>query len=62
MWNANRANLAKSIADLEIKPDSDPRDVALRLGNGAGTLAHLAYKLSEVATRPDWYELLTEEG
>lgn len=62
MWNANKANLAKSIADLDIKPDSDPREIALRLGNGAGTLAHLAYKLSEVATRPDWYDLLTQEG
>ena len=62
MWNANRQNLAKSIADLDINPDDDPKAIALRLGNGAGTMAHLAYKLSEYATRPDWYEALSKEG
>lgn len=62
MWNANRQNLAKSIADLDISPDDDPKAIALRLGNGAGTMAHLAYKLSEYATRPDWYEALSKEG
>lgn len=62
MWNANRQNLAKSIADLDISPDDDPKAIALRLGNGAGTMAHLAYKLAEYATRPDWYEALSKEG
>lgn len=60
-WNSSRANLAKSITDMEITPDSDPKDVALKLGTVAGSIAALSCLLDDVATRPDWYDTLTQE-
>lgn len=61
VWNESRASLAKSIADMEITPDSDPKDVALKLGTVAGSIAALSCLLDDVATRPDWYDTLTQE-
>lgn len=60
-WNSQRETLASAIAKLEIKPTDKPSEVALKLGTTAGSMAYIAYQLNELATRPDWYELLTQE-
>jgi hypothetical protein len=61
LWNEQRDSLSKAIKALEIKPTDNPKDVAKKLGTTAGSIAHVAYRLSEVATRPDWYDILTQE-
>lgn len=61
-WNSQRETLANAISKLEIKPTDKPREVALKLGTTAGSMAYVAYRLNELATRPDWYEALTQEG
>lgn len=62
VWNEAKAGLGKSISELSITPDSDPAEVALKLGNVASSIGYLAYKLNEYATRPDWYDALSKEG
>lgn len=62
VWNDAKAGLGKSISELSITPDSDPVDIALKLGNVASSIGYLAYKLNEYATRPDWYDALSKEG
>lgn len=60
-WNTQRESLGAAITKLEIKPTDKPSELAKKLGTTAGSMAYVAYRLNEVATRPDWYELLTEE-
>lgn len=62
IWNEKREVLGQAIAKFEITPDSNPREMAEMLGNAAGRMAYLAYKLDEYATRPDWYDALSKEG
>lgn len=62
VWNDKRDALSKAIAQFEITPDSDPIESAQMLGNLAGRMSYLAYRLDECATRPDWYDLLSKEG
>lgn len=61
VWNSQREATGKAMTDTEITPDSNPKDLAIKLGTVAGSLAALAYQLSEVATRPDWFDVLTKE-
>lgn len=62
IWNEKREVLGQAITKFEITPDSNPREMAEMLGNAAGRMAYLAYKLDEYATRPDWYDTLSKEG
>lgn len=60
MWNENHDALGEAIKKLHINPDSTVSAVATQLGTIAGSMAYLAWQLSEVANKPDWYEILTE--
>lgn len=60
MWNEHHEALGESIKSLEITPDSTVSAIAEQLGTIAGSIAHLAWQLSDVAGKPDWYEILTE--
>lgn len=60
-WNTQRESLGTAITKLEIKPTDKPSELAKKLGTTAGSMAYVAHRLNEVATRPDWYEILTEE-
>lgn len=62
LWNEKRNALSRAIDVAEITPESDPREIAKAIGNAAGRMAYLAYKLDEYATRPDWYDALSKEG
>lgn len=62
VWNEAKAALGKSISELDITPDADPAEVALKIGNVVSSMAYLSYKLNEHATRPDWYDALSKEG
>ena len=61
LWNEQRKTLSKAIASLEITPDAKPRELAKKLGTAAGSMAHVAYMLSEAQTHPNWYDELTQE-
>lgn len=60
-WNESRESLGASLASTEITPNINPKNLAVQLGTVAGSIAALAYKLDEYATRPDWFESITEE-
>lgn len=60
MWNDSREALGKAISALEIKKDTKPSALSVRLGTIAGAIALLASKVKENQSKPDWYEILTE--
>lgn len=59
-WNKSKGDILAKLADSEIRPGISPMELATRLGTASGVLAQLAYDLSSVADKPDWYEILTE--
>lgn len=59
-WNKNREAIVSLLAKSEIAPGVSPGELALRFGTASGVLAQLAYDLYNVADKPDWYEILTE--
>ena len=61
MWNQNHEGLGDAIKSLFINEDTTPSFIAEQLGTIAGSIAYLAWQISEVADKPDWYEILTEK-
>lgn len=59
-WNANRQQLGKAIAGLNITYKSDAKDISTRLATVAGAMASLAYQIELVQDKPEWYLLLTD--
>jgi len=60
-WNASVESLSAALSQLVITSDSNPKKEAERIGTVAGSMAYLAYELSQVANKPDWYEILKGE-
>ena len=60
MWNESHEALGEAVKRLHINPDSTVSAVAAQLGTIAGSIAYLAWQLDQVASKPDWYEILTE--
>lgn len=60
MWNESHEALGDAIKALHVTPDSTVSAISTQLGTIAGSIAYLAWQLSEVAGKPDWYEILTE--
>lgn len=59
-WNERKAEVAGMLSGLAVTYKSDPVKLSEQLGTMAGTLAAIAYTLSAVADKPDWYALLTD--
>ena len=57
-WQDGRNKLGKGIVGIEVRPDSDPKEVADQFSQAASTLTNAAYTLREVANKPDWFELI----
>lgn len=60
-WNAARANVAQSIAELDIQPTKDIGELLSMFNRLATIGASLALALSEASTSPDWYGQIFNE-
>ena len=60
MWNSSHEALGDAIKRLSINEDTTPSAISEQLGTIAGSIAYLAWQISQVAGKPDWYEILTE--
>lgn len=60
-WNAGRAAVAQSIANLDIAPTSNVQELIEMFNRLTTVSASIALALSESSTYPDWYGKIFDE-
>lgn len=57
-WEIARQPLSKALGHLTISAETDPKELVMTLQVAATNLASIAYAVSQVQYKPDWFTLI----